>query len=116
MTENALADIDRIKNSARKFPVDIYETQDAFVMKADLPGVSRDDLTIQVIEGRLRIASVRRSPGTTSYLRVFHLPEGVSSAETQAYLKDGVLTVKLPKPDRMMPTRIPVMADSNVTI
>jgi HSP20 family protein len=128
LTERALMDIERIKNLALgaplrcagnsaetlPFPVDLYETPDAFVIVADLPGVSKDDLKVHVVEDRLRISAVRRSPVTTEYLRSFRLPG--PAAEVQARLKDGVLTVTLPKPDRMKPFHIPVTADANFTI
>lgn len=128
LTKRALMDIDRIRNvmldaplhdrengaESLPFPVDLYEAPDAFVIVADLPGVSKDDLRVQVIEDRLQISGVRRNPVTTEYLRNFRLP--VPKAEVQAYLKDGVLTVKLPKPDRLKSIHIPVTADSNFTI
>jgi HSP20 family protein len=132
LTKNALRDIDRIKNlvlgappryepedadrETQKFPVDIYETQDAFVVVADLPGVSKDDLTVRVLEDRLQIAGTRRNAGTADYTRSFRLPDSAAKQDVQARLKDGVLTVKLPKPDRMKPIHIPVTADSNFTI
>jgi len=132
LTEYALRDIDRIKSlvmgvppqhepkdvdrETLAFPVDVYETQDTFVVVADLPGVSRDDLTVQVVEDRLRIGGTRRNAGTSEYLRSFRLPDGVAKEGVQARLKDGVLTVKLPKPDRMKSIHIPVAADSNFTI
>lgn len=130
LTKHALRDIDRIKNLALgvpsqcrrdgveqkrlPFPVDLYETPDAFVIVADLPGVSKDDLRVQVVEDRLHISGVRRDLNTTEYLRSFRLPD--PSVDTQAHLKDGVLTVKLPKPDRMKSIHIPVTADSKFTI
>lgn len=115
-TPTALADIARIKNGLSKFAVDVYETREAFVLDADLPGVAKEDLTVQVVDGRLRISGIRRNPERVSLLRVFDLPEGVSNEALQARLKDGVLTLKLPKPDRMKSRHIPVTADSNLTI
>lgn len=129
LTQNALNDLDRIKNGreetaapgeanlqAHTFPVDVHETPEAFVLNADLPGVSREDLMVQVVEGRLRISGVRRFPETLHYMRMFELPEAVSGVPVVARLKDGVLTIKLPKLDRMRARRIPVTADPNFTI
>lgn len=127
LTERALMDIERIKNLALgaplscegngaetlPFPVDLYETPDAFVIVADLPGVSKNDLKIQVVSDRLRISAVRRDPALTEYLQSFRLPG--PAADVQARLKDGVLTVTLTKPDRMKPFHIPVTADANFT-
>jgi HSP20 family protein len=128
-------DIDRIKKfvsdvplryerkgfeqKTRSFPVDVYETRDAFVIVADLPGVPKDGLMVHIVDHRLQIVgrpAARRNSGAVEYLRVFRLPDGVSSKEVQADLKDGVLTVKLPKPDRMKPIHIPVATDLNFTI
>lgn len=129
LTKGALNDLDRIKHTAKgpfaidkdgagasRFPVDICETPDTFVLKADLPGVSRDDLKVQIFENRLQISGLRRVPEKVRYTRVFHLPEAVSGVQPQAHLKDGVLTMNLPKPDRMKAVHIPVTADSGFTI
>jgi HSP20 family protein len=130
LTKHALRDIDRIKNfvlsaplqhrennTERKgfsFPVDLYETPDASVIVADLPGISKDDLKVQIVQNRLCISGIRRDPNGTEYLRSFYLPD--PGVKVQAHLKDGVLTVKLPKPDRMKSIHIPMTADSNFTI
>ncbi|MSS72854.1 MAG: Hsp20/alpha crystallin family protein [Candidatus Latescibacteria bacterium] len=130
LTNHALRDIDRIKNLVlsvplqhgyneveRKgfsFPVDLYETPDASVIVADLPGVSKDDLKVQIVQNQLHIFGVRKNPNSAEYLRSFHLPD--PGVKVQAHFKDGVLTVKLPKPGRVESIHIPMTADSNFTI
>lgn len=89
--------------------VDIQETPDQYIVAAEVPGMSRDDLDIQVHEGRITIAGVRRerqSPceqyhrverGHGSFSRTFHLPMQVDGDRVTADLRDGVLTVTCPK-------------------
>ncbi len=129
LTQDALNDLDRIKDGKQNgsvrggaelqtltFPVDVCETPEAFILNADLPGVCREDLKVQVLEGRLKISGIRRSPGALHFTRSFLLPEAVLGAQVLARLKDGVLTIKLPKPDRMRSRRIPVTANPNFII
>ncbi len=89
-------------------PVDLLETVDAYLVMAELPGVSREDLTISMHDdGRLTIAGVRRERsgeeyhrverGHGSFSRTFHLPIPVDADRITADLHDGVLTVSCPK-------------------
>jgi len=89
-------------------PVDLLETADAYLVMAELPGVSRDDLTISLHDdGRLTIAGVRRERSAEEYHRVerghgsfsrtFHLPVAVDGDRVTADLRNGVLTVTCPK-------------------
>ncbi len=89
-------------------PVDLLETGDAYVVLAELPGVSRDDLSISMHDdGRLTVAGVRRERTSEEYHRVerghgafsrtFHLPIPVDADRISADLRDGVLTVTCPK-------------------
>lgn len=89
-------------------PVDLLETADSYVIVAELPGVSRDDLSISMHDdGRLTVAGVRRERASEEYHRVerghgvfsrtFHLPVPVDADRITADLRDGVLTVTCPK-------------------
>jgi len=89
-------------------PVDLLETSDAYLVIAELPGVSREDLTISLHDdGRLTVAGVRRERhgeeyhrverGHGSFSRTFHLPIPVDADRITADLHDGVLTVTCPK-------------------
>ena len=90
---------------------DIRETEDAFVLEADLPGFKKDDIHIDVADGALTIQAERHSQheekdkeGTYlrcersygSYSRSFNL-EGVDTSAIKAGFADGVLTLTLPK-------------------
>lgn len=89
--------------------VDILETADHYIVTAEVPGMSRDDLDIRVHDGRLTISGERRERilqceqfhrverGHGSFSRTFHLPVPVDGERVTADLRDGVLTVTCPK-------------------
>ena len=88
---------------------DILETSEQYLVTAEVPGISRDDLDIRVHDGRLTISGVRRERtqsceqyhrverGHGSFSRTFHLPVPVDGEQVTADLRDGVLTVTCPK-------------------
>lgn len=90
-------------------PVDLLETRDSYIVTAEVPGLSKDDIDIQVVQDRLTIAGTRREPlqaceqyhrverGHGSFSRSFQLPVPIDSSRITADLKDGVLTVTCPK-------------------
>jgi HSP20 family molecular chaperone IbpA len=91
-------------------PVNVHETGEAYVVIAELPGMSREDIDIRLENNILRLAGERkfeRDEKTESYHRIefaygsfsrsFSLPGQVDAQRVQASLKDGVLTVILPK-------------------
>ena len=100
--------------------VDIQETPDQYIVTAEVPGMSRDDLDIRVHDGRITIAGVRRERprqceqyhrverGHGSFSRTFSLPVPVDSDRVTADLRDGVLTVTCPKADDSAARRIQV--------
>jgi len=100
---------------------DIKETKEGFVFKADLPGVKDHDLDIKLTDNRLTISGKRETEKTDksdtyyayersfgSFSRAFTLPQGVDSNRVKADLKDGVLTLELPRKPEAQPKRIPV--------
>jgi HSP20 family protein len=100
---------------------DVKETADAYVFKADLPGVKEADLDIQLTGNRLTISGRRESEerreGETWYAverssggftRSFTLPEGADGEHVSAELKEGVLLLTLPKKPEVQPRRIQV--------
>lgn len=99
-------------------PVDIYETQDGLVVKADLPGVSKDSMDVRVENNLLTIRAnaAHIAPGDTVYreyalvnfFRQFELNERVDQSKISAELNHGVLTLKLPKAEATKPRKIDV--------
>ncbi len=101
--------------------VDVMEHKDAYLIKAELPGVKKDDVKIVVQDSVLKIKGeknqeneekdsnyhrIERSYG--SFERSFNLPTGVKSDKIDATYKDGVLTVTLPKAEEAKPKEIEV--------
>ncbi len=90
-------------------PIDLHETADAYVLTAELPGLSQDDVQIHVSDGQLRLSGVRPESGVSceqyhrverghgSFSRAFELPHPVDTDGITADLRDGVLTVTCPK-------------------
>jgi HSP20 family protein len=100
---------------------EVKETRDAFIFKADLPGVQEKDLDISLTGGRLVVSGRRETEkrdeneryfayerGFGAFSRAFTLPEGVDAEHISAELKDGVLHLMLPKLPEVQPRRIQV--------
>ncbi len=99
--------------------VNIFETRDGYVLEAEMPGVSKDGLEITVEGNELTITG-RRSPETvsgdaifcerqtTDYRRVFELDPAIDTAKVSAKMEQGVLTLTLPKSERVKPRKIAV--------
>ena len=101
--------------------IDLSETEDAYVVRVDVPGVSKDDLEINFHDGTLSVSGNRKSfekEEQENYLRVerafghfyrsFALPASVISDNISANYEDGVLTVRVPKAEESRPRRIQV--------
>jgi HSP20 family protein len=101
--------------------VDIHETGDGFVVRADLPGVKKDDIQIDLKDNTLTLKGekkfeekvskdnyirVERSYG--SFVRSFALPQNVDVEKIKASYKDGVLELTLPKKEEAKPKQIRV--------
>ena len=91
-------------------PVDLYETADRYVLIAELPGLTRDDIDIQVQDGTVTLQGRRRSSAVPCerYHRVERGHGAFRRRFSSADLKEGVLTVTLPKSADVMPRRIEV--------
>ena len=98
--------------------VDVYENEKEILLMADLPGVSKDQLSIHVdgdtlmLEGR-RAEDVKGSLLAAEYRpqdfrRSFNLPGGIDREKIEASLTSGVLRLKLPKEAALHPRRIPI--------
>lgn len=98
--------------------VDIYETSGGLTLLADLPGVQKADLDVQVKENVLTIQAHAQqlSSGTPvyrefqlrSFFRQFQLSDRVNAEKISADFKNGVLTLKLPKAEETKPRQISV--------
>jgi HSP20 family protein len=101
--------------------MDVHETKDELVIKADPPGIVRDDLHITLEEGTLRVEAERKEEKTegckTWYMRersfgkysgLMELPFRVAAERISATLDKGVLEIKLPKAEEAKPRQIEV--------
>ncbi len=101
--------------------VDIYETADSVILKAELPGVSRENIDIQVRDNTLTLKGERkfeREVKDENYLRIersygsfqraFSLPTVIHQDEIKAVFKDGVLEVTLPKAEEAKPKQVKI--------
>jgi HSP20 family protein len=102
-------------------PVDVYETDDAIVLQVELPGVSKDAVTVELQEHTIRLSGERtREPAVTggqyhreegrygAFQRAFRMPTIVDEAKIQATYTDGVLALRLPKQATATPQGIPI--------
>ncbi|HSP87327.1 MAG TPA: Hsp20/alpha crystallin family protein [Ignavibacteriaceae bacterium] len=100
--------------------VDIYETEEDFVLMANMPGVSRDDVKIKLEEGSLSIFGkinydtmikrkyILNENEIGNYFRKFRISNSVDEAKIEAQFENGQLIMKLPKHDRIKPRTITI--------
>jgi HSP20 family protein len=104
-------------------PMDLVEAEDHFLLKADLPGLSESDVSIEVQDGALTISGERTAEHESreqgwyrierafgSFNRSLTLPEGVDPDAISANFDRGVLEVKIPKPEERKPRRVQIKA------
>jgi len=100
---------------------EVKENKESFVFRADLPGVAEKDLQVQLNDNRLSVSGKRESEKTEqnetfyttersygSFTRSFTLPEGTDAEKAHAELKNGVLTIAIPKRPEAQPRKINV--------
>ena len=99
--------------------VNIVETKEGYVLEAEMPGVAREGLEINLEENVLTITGRRvpdagvvtllyRESNPADYRRVFELSPSVDSEKITAQIEQGILTLNLPKAEKAMPRRINV--------
>ena len=103
--------------------MDLVESDDHFVLRADLPGLGEDDVSIEIRDNTLTIAGERKSEfeqkergwyrverSTGAFSRSLSLPEGVNPDAVSAEFDKGVLEVRIPKPEQKKPRRVQIRA------
>jgi HSP20 family protein len=109
-------------------PMDLVEVDDHFVLKADLPGLRDEDVSIEVQDGTLKISGERKEEHEQSergwyriersfgsFARSLSLPDGIVADGIKAEFHDGVLEVRIPKPEERKPRRIEISPSGNGT-
>ena len=102
-------------------PVDILESQDAYLIRAELPGMKREDFNLEVHEGSLTLSGERKIEEPANgveyhrverisgkFSRSFYLPQSVKSDEIKASYRDGILEIHVPKADAAKPKQIAI--------
>lgn len=101
--------------------LDVWETEDALVYAFDLPGIPQDKIEVDAEDGTLTVSATRERAETVaddryrryerrfgSFARTVGLPQGVSPDSIVASYENGVLEIRVPKPEQAKPKRIAV--------
>src|SRR5215208_249444 len=109
--------------------MDLLETEDHFVLRADLPGMGEEDVNIELEDSTLTIAGERKSEheangegyyrlerASGSFQRSLTLPKGVDPEAVTANFDRGVLEVRIPKPEERKPRRISIAGNGHKTL
>jgi HSP20 family protein len=101
--------------------MDLVETEDALVLRGDLPGMSEDDVDIEIKDNVLTVSGERKSENEEKgegyhrverafgrFSRSLNLPQGVEPEKVEAKFDNGVLEVRIPKPAEAQPTRVQI--------
>ena len=120
--KQATRDVGTYEGSYFEPSVDIYETDDALVVSADLPGVEASDVQTDLRDNLLTLTAklgplesnwkpLWREYQEGHYLRQFRVSHHIDQSKIEAQLKDGVLTLTLPKADSVKPRKIQIRSE-----
>jgi HSP20 family protein len=116
-------EIDRFFNAAlsnfgpsrfgHQFPVGVYEDSNNIYVRAELPGVNRDEINVEMVDGNLNLTAARKQKGgdveeSFSFSRSINLPEGIHTDRVAATYENGILAITLPKREEAKPKKITV--------
>lgn len=105
---SALADL-AAPAVAPRFPVDLFEDKENHYVRAELPGISRDAINIEMVDDYLTISATRKEGEESfSLTRSVSIPEAVQADKVAAAYENGVLTVTLPKQEKAKPRKIAI--------
>ena len=113
---------DRSQAAQRWVPaMDLVEHDDHFLLRADLPGLGEDDVSIEMGDGSLVVSGERKAEHQQRergfyrlerqfgrFSRTLTLPDGIDGEQIKASFDRGVLEVRIPKPEQRKPRRIPI--------
>jgi HSP20 family protein len=95
-----------------QFPVDLYEDKDNTYVRAELPGVTREAIGVEIIDGSLSIQASRKgragTEDTVQLKRLVSIPDEVQADKVSAAYENGILTVTLPRSEEAKPRKINV--------
>jgi HSP20 family protein len=108
-------------NGGRRLPINVQADDEAYMITAEVPGLTADDLSVEVLEDLVTLrgeygdidhesrllSEIHRSGG---FFRKIRLPESVDADSVEAKVENGLLSVRLPKSEESRPKRIEVSA------
>jgi HSP20 family protein len=110
-------------------PVDLVEEGDHYVLRADLPGVKEGDVNVEVEDGVLTVSGQRKSEheqrtqgyhrierASGAFRRSLTLPKGVDADSVEARFDNGVLDVRIPKPEEHKPRKIAISVGKSAPV
>jgi len=116
--ENLKAETGRIQVVAPL--VDIFENENEILLYADMPGVTKQDVCVDIDNGKLTLSGIRKTAnkgaasweefGEVEFQRTFAVPQTIDVGKVGATLKDGVLRLNLPKSEAAKPRQIEISA------
>lgn len=102
-------------------PVDILESKDAYLIRAELPGMKKEDFNLEVNDGTLTLSGERKAESLTDgveyhrnerihgrFSRSFYLPQTVKQEGIKANCRDGMLEIHVPKVEEAKPRQIAI--------
>jgi HSP20 family protein len=102
-------------------PVDILESKDAYLIRAELPGMKKEDVTLEVNDGTLTLSGERKAESLSNgvevhrtervngkFSRSFYLPQTVKQDGIKATYRDGILEIHVPKAEEAKPRQIAI--------
>lgn len=100
-------------------PMDVYMNDDAYIVEALVPGISANDIEIEIVDQTLSIRGefphpsedvkyIRKERAYGKFERVLRLPKSVDSQNINAHLENGILTLRIPKAEEAKPKHIKV--------
>jgi len=105
-------------------PVDILESTDSYLIRAELPGMKKENFNLEVKDGTLTLSGERKFEESANgveyhrverisgkFVRSFYLPQTVMSDDIKATYRDGILEVHVPKAEEAKPTQIAISVD-----
>lgn len=100
--------------------VDIFENEGEILLHAEMPGVMKEDIAINIDNGKMLLSGVRKVETTgaaswrefadTEFRRTFSVPQSIDIDKVHAELKDGILRLHLPKSESARPRQIEITA------
>ena len=121
LTQKEQTTVETTRNLRQVTPlVDIYENDDEILLHAEMPGVQKENVTVNIDNGNLTLSGVRslgsegaaewEEFGSLEYQRAFSVPQTIDVNKVKAELKDGILALHLPKSEAAKPRQIKIQA------